>query len=129
MDKSPQALIPLIVQAIYDKKGINTMVIDVRNVSTITDYIIIAEGNVDRHVVAMAKSIDDAVLKAQKEHPAYSEGLENGDWVVLDYIEVMVHLFIPSFREKYQLEMLYSQGKIMDVAVQESSFSAQVRAE
>ncbi len=129
MDKNPHALVPLIVQAIYDKKGINPIVIDVRNVSTITDYIIIAEGNVDRHVVAMAKSIDDAVLKAVKEHPAYSEGMQNGDWIVLDYIEVMVHLFIPSFREKYQLEMLYSQGKIMDVAVQEDSSIAQTRVD
>jgi ribosome-associated protein len=129
MDKGPHALIPLIVQAIYDKKGINPIVIDVRNVSTITDYIIIAEGNVDRHVVAMAKSIDESVLKAVKEHPAYSEGLQNGDWVVLDYIEVMVHLFIPTFRERYQLEMLYAQGKIMDVPIQESSTVAQIRAD
>lgn len=129
MDKSPHELVPLIVQAIYDKKGINTIVIDVRNVSTITNYIIIAEGNVDRHVVAMAKAIDDVVLQAVKEHPAYSEGLQNGDWVVLDYIEVMVHLFIPSFRERYQLEMLYAQGKIMDIAVQEGSSVAQARVD
>ncbi|MBM3191710.1 MAG: ribosome silencing factor, partial [Chlamydiae bacterium] len=78
MDKDPQALIGVITQAIYDKKGINTIVIDVRNVSTITDYIIIAEGNVDRHVIAMAKAIDEAVLMAAKEHPSYSEGLQNG---------------------------------------------------
>lgn len=118
MDKDPQALVTRIAQAIYDKKGIQVIAIDVRGISTITDYVVIAEGNVDRHVVAIAKHVEKELFEAGEGHPAYMEGLQNGDWVVLDYIHVMVHLFVPGLREKYQLERLWSQGKVMDLAIE-----------
>lgn len=121
MNKDPEALVVRIAQAISDKKGINLIAIDVRGISTITDYIIIAEGNVDRHVTAIAKNIEKELFQAGEGHPAYVDGLQNGDWVVLDYIHVMVHLFIPGLREKYQLERLWSQGKIMDLDLKEST--------
>jgi ribosome-associated protein len=105
-----------IAQIIYDKKGINTLVLDVSGVSTITDYAVIAEGNVDRHVIAIGQAIQQAMAE-RGERPAYVEGMQTGDWVVLDYIEVMVHLFMPGFREKYQLEKLWKEGKIVDVKV------------
>lgn len=115
MDKDPEGIVFLIAQAIYDKKGMNTIAIDVRGISTITDFIVIAEGNVDRHVIAIAKNIEKELLEAKEGHPAYVEGMQNGDWVVLDYINVMVHLFVPGLREKYQLERLWSQGKILEL--------------
>jgi len=121
MNKDPGSLVVRIAQAISDKKGINLIAIDVTGVSTITDYIIIAEGNVDRHVIAIAKNIEKELFQAGEGHPAYVDGLQNGDWVVLDYIHVMVHLFIPGLREKYQLERLWSQGKIMDLNLKEST--------
>lgn len=115
MDKNPEALVGRIAQAIYDKKGMQIIAIDVRGISSITDFVIIAEGNVDRHVVAIARSIEQEMFEQGFGHPSYIEGLENGDWVVLDYIHVMVHLFIPGLREKYQLERLWSQGKLMEL--------------
>lgn len=121
MDKDPEALVSRIAQAIYDKKGINLIAIDVKGVSTITDYIVIAEGNVDRHVVAIAKNIEKELFQAGDGHPSYVDGLQNGDWVVLDYIHVMVHIFVPGLREKYQLERLWSQGKIMELNIKMSS--------
>ena len=117
MDKKPEALVSQIAQAIYDKKGMNTIAIDVRGISTITDFIIIAEGNVDRHVTAIANHIQKELFQAGEGHPAYVEGLQNGDWVVLDYIYVMVHLFVPGLREKYQLERLWSQGKVVELDI------------
>ena len=117
MDKDPEALVSLIAQAIYDKKGINIIALDVRGISTITDFIIIAEGNVDRHVIAIANHIQKELFTAKEGHPCYSEGLQNGDWVVLDYIHAMVHLFVPGLREKYQLERLWSQGKVMELNI------------
>jgi len=116
--KDSQALVMRIAQAIYDKKGLNIIALDVREVSTITDYVVIAEGNVDRHVIAIAKHVEKELFDAGEGHPAYMEGLQNGDWVVLDYIHVMVHLFVPGLREKYQLERLWSQGKVLDLALE-----------
>lgn len=115
MDKSPEALVGRIAQAIYDKKGMQIIAIDVRGISSITDFVVIAEGNVDRHVVAIARALEQDLFEQGYGHPAYIEGLENGDWVVLDYIHVMVHLFIPGLREKYQLERLWSQGKLIEL--------------
>lgn len=103
-----------IAQAIYDKKGFNILVLDVRNVSTMTDYFIIAEGNVDRHVQALSHTIVDELAK-HKRHPLHAEGQQEGDWVVLDYGEIVIHLFIPELREKYALEELWHEGRVVDV--------------
>jgi len=107
-------LLNLIAQAIYDKKGINILALDVTGLSSITDCIVIAEGNVDRHTVAIARAIMDAV----DEKPLRVEGLQSGDWIVLDYVEVMVHLFMPGLREKYALEKLWKESQIIDLEIE-----------
>ena len=106
----------LIAQTIYDKKGVNSLALDVRGISTLTDYVIIAEGNVDRHVMGIANGILDA-LEERGIHPHHVEGLKEGEWVVLDFMDVMVHLFSPGFRDKYQLEELWKEGKILDLDI------------
>jgi ribosome-associated protein len=116
MKNDPLDMIDLIGQAIFDKKGINILALDVREISTITDFVIIAEGNVDRHVIALGKAVIEA-LEQIGEKPAHLEGLQSGDWVVLDYMEVMVHLFMPGLRDKYRLEDLWKEGKIIDLSI------------
>ena len=106
----------LIAQTIYDKKGINSLALDVRGISTLTDYVVIAEGNVDRHVMGIANGILDA-LEERGIQPHHVEGLQDGEWVVLDFMNVMVHLFSPGFRDKYQLEELWKEGKILDLEI------------
>lgn len=123
MDKSPLELVTRIAQAIYDKKGMQIIALDVTGISSITDYIIIAEGNVDRHVTAIAKHIEKELFEAGFGHASYVEGLQNGDWVVLDYIHAMVHLFVPGLREKYQLERLWSQGKLIELSLKNDPVS------
>ena len=108
--------IQLIAQAIYDKKGLNILALDVRGVSTITDFILIAEGNVDRHVQALAQGVMD-LMEEKKEKLYHVEGMQTGDWVVLDYLEVMVHLFMPGLRDKYCLEELWKEGKVVDLNI------------
>ncbi len=95
-------LLNLIGQTIYDKKGVNTLALDVQSISSLTDFVIIAEGSVDRHVIG----IGSAILKTLEEkgvEASHVEGLRDGEWVVLDFLNVMVHLFMPGIREKYQL--------------------------
>jgi len=116
MNSSQENFLNVIAQAIYDKKGMNILALDVRGISTMTDYFIIAEGTVDRHVRALAGVIEDE-LHACKMRPMYVEGLQEGDWVVLDYGHVVIHLFTPELREKYSLEQLWQQGKIIDLEI------------
>jgi len=105
-----------IAQAIYDKKGFNILALDVKGISSITDYIIIAEGSVERHVKAIADEIIDR-LKKIGERPLYIEGLQEADWIVIDYLNIMVHLFKPDLREKYNLEKLYNNSKIINLDI------------
>lgn len=103
-------------QAIFDKKGSNILVLDVKGISNLTDYVIIAEGNVDRHVIALARSVMDA-LREEGQKPFLVEGMETGDWVVIDYVDFMVHLFMPGLRDKYRLEELFREAKIVDIQI------------
>lgn len=109
-------LLNLIAQAIYDKKGMNILALDVRGISSMTDYYIIAEGSVDRHVRAISLSVTDA-LKQVGHSPFHVEGQRDGDWVVVDYGDIVIHLFVPDIREKYALEELWSEAKIVDLEI------------
>lgn len=106
-----------IAQVIYDKKGFNILVLDVRDICTMTDFFVIAEGTVDRHVRALSHAIIDEFSQRGKE-PIHVEGQQEGDWVVLDYADFVIHLFIPELREKYALEELWSEGQIVDVKIE-----------
>lgn len=105
-----------LAQVIYDKKGSTIIAIDVRAVSSLTEYFIIAEGNVERHITAIAQSI----ISHQKEKGKtlyHLEGLNNSDWIVLDYGYIIIHLFHPDLREKYALESLWKEGKLVDLKI------------
>jgi ribosome-associated protein len=116
MSNSLNKLLNEMAQAIFDKKGVNILVLDVRGVCTMTDYFIIAEGNVDRHVKALGGAIMD-LLSSKGRKPLHVEGEQTSDWMVLDYGEFVIHLFIPELREKYALEELWHDGKIIDVEI------------
>ena len=110
----------LICQTIYDKKGFNILVLDVRGICSFTDYFIIAEGNVEKHVQTLSKNIQD-VMKDAGRSPLHQEGQRLGDWLVLDFSEVVIHLFIPDMREKYELEQLWRNASIVDVPIRVGS--------
>ena len=116
MKKDPLFILNYIAQIVFDKKGINLLALDIKKVSTLADYVLIAEGNVDRHVIAIAQNIIEAMGKIG-EKPSHVEGMQMGDWVVLDFWQVMVHLFMPGMRDKYQLEQLWKEGEIVDLNI------------
>lgn len=112
----PLPLLDLIAQTLFDKKGSNILALDVRGISTMTDYLVIAEGNADRHVKALA----DALLSALEPlcgHPLRREGLHFADWAILDYGDIIIHLFVPELREYYALERLWRDGKIVKLHI------------
>jgi ribosome-associated protein len=112
----PLKLLDVISQTIFDKKGMNIIALDVRGISTMTDYYLIAEGSVERHVKAIHHAILDAMQ--QHGHPVlHVEGVRESDWIVVDFGEIVIHLFIPDLREKYALENLWKEGKLVDVKI------------
>ncbi|HAB98742.1 MAG TPA: ribosome silencing factor [Parachlamydiales bacterium] len=120
MGKNPLETLREIAQLIYDKKGINILALDVTGLSTITDYLLIAEGHVDRHVSSIGKTIVEE-MKKKGEIPLHVEGLQTGDWVVIDFSGIMVHLFMPGYREKFSLEKLWKESKLVDLPINTSS--------
>ena len=120
MNRTSFELLNKVAQVIYDRKGFNILALDVRGLSSITDFLLIAEGNVDRHVSSIGRAIVDE-LEQRGEDPAFVEGLETGDWAVLDYGEIMVHIFSPGLRERYSLERLWSESKIFDLTINVSN--------
>jgi len=95
-----------VVQAIEDKKGIAPLVINVQGRSAVTDRFVLASGRNSRQLKAMSK----AVAEAAHLHgmPAHIEGLEAGEWLLIDLGDVIVHLFLPEVRETFQLERLWT---------------------
>lgn len=105
-------------QIISDKKGVNIVGLDVSEVSSMTDHILIAEGMIDRHAVAIAKAIQEEMKRAGNA-PTRVEGMDGGDWVVLDFVDFIVHIFTPQMRELFQLEKLFSNAKMINLNLQE----------
>jgi ribosome-associated protein len=92
MTKNVLDILNTLAQALYDKKGFNILTLDVRGCSTMTDYYIIAEGNVDRHVRALSQAIR-AALSSIGLHPYHVDGEKTGDWIVLDCGDIVIHIF------------------------------------
>lgn len=105
-----------IAEAISDKKGFNIIALDVTGISPMCDYLVIAEGNVDRHTRALMSAVSDKA-KGNSSEVYHTEGEDTGDWIVMDLGNVMVHLFVPELREKYALEELWHEGKIVNLGL------------
>ena len=119
MKKSTKQTLNVIAQTIYDKKGFNILALDVKGLSNLTDYYIIAEGNIDRHVKALSSALQKT-LSEMGEKAWHVEGEVQGDWIVIDIGDVIIHLFDPDTREKYSLEELWKEAKIVDLEIKVS---------
>lgn len=114
--KIVKKILNAVAQTIFDKKGVNIIALDVKGLSSLTDYLIIAEGNIDRHVKAIGSAVVQT-LSEMKNPPWHIEGDKIGDWVVIDSGDVIVHLLTPDLREKYGLEFLWKEAKIVDLTI------------
>jgi len=101
-----------------DKKGFDLKLFDVRELSSLTDYLLILSGRSDRQVQAIAENIRTEFKHQHELLPLAIEGMDQGRWVLLDYGEVMIHVFQPDVREFYDLEGLWSEAP--EVAVEQA---------
>ena len=99
-----------------DKKAEGLLVLDVREVSTVTDYFVIATGNSEPHVRAIWTDIAGRLQKDHAVPSAKPEGRRN-QWVVLDYYDVIVHVMLQSVRDEYDLEGLWNDADVVEPAV------------
>lgn len=117
---SSDELITLILQGIEEVKGIDINLLDLREIeNTVCDYFIICNGTSNTHVNAIVNSIQKTVSRGIKDKPWHVEGSENAQWVLMDYVDVVVHVFQKQIREFYDIEGLWGDAKI---TVVESSF-------
>lgn len=101
-------------KAAYDIQAEDIQVIDLRGISTITDFLVICSGSSMPHLKAIMRDIEKDVAEHRKESPHYSEGKADSRWVVLDYIDVMVHVMHEEMRGLYNLEDLWGDGKAVE---------------
>ena len=97
------------VTALHDHKARDVVVLDLRDVSDATDYFVIASGTSDTHVRALAEQVLEQMRGAGRS-PHHIEGINAGRWVLLDFVNVVVHLFHPTVRDFYQLERLWADA-------------------
>ncbi len=105
-------LVSLINEALLEKKADDIHVLDVQELTTLTDYFIICHGGSDTQVKALANNVSEKVKEQTGEHVWRKEGLESRKWVVLDYVDVVVHIFNEETRNFYGLETMWNDAKI-----------------
>lgn len=113
---TPVQLKDAIVSSIADKKGKNIVCLNMEKLpNSICDFFIICEGTSSVQVHAIARAVEEGVHKLTGEHAYHSEGYENAEWILQDYIDVVVHIFQPQVRIFYNLEELWGDAEPEEV--------------
>ena len=105
-------LISIISDCLDEMKAQDTVVLDIRNKSSIADYMVVASGTSSRHVSSIADKIQ-RTLKSNSYKNIQVEGLQNCDWVLIDALDVIVNIFKPEVREFYMIEKIWSENLIV----------------
>jgi ribosome-associated protein len=101
------------IHGIQEKKGNDIVRLDLRNIhSSVADYFIVSHADSTTQVKAIANSVEEEIFKALKIEPRRKEGLQHGEWILLDYIDVIVHIFKTDKREFYGIEELWGDAEM-----------------
>lgn len=113
---SASTVIRYAIKGIEEKKGNDIVCINLKKIPNhVCDYFVICEGSSRTQVQAIAESVEEFVEKNTGARPWHIEGLENGEWVLLDYVDVVVHIFQPEIRLFYNLESMWADAEIVSV--------------
>ena len=109
-------LISKIISGVEGVKGIDTSLLDLRDIeNTVCSYFIVCSGSSNTHVNAIVSSVQKTVSKELREKPFHTEGLENSEWVLIDYVNIVVHVFQKHIREYYNIEELWGDAKTTQI--------------
>ncbi|WP_436515283.1 ribosome silencing factor [Ekhidna sp. To15] len=115
-DINSEVLSEWVVEGMLDKKAIDVVIMDLRQVKhAIADYFIICSGNSDTQIDAISDSIEEQIHKRSKQNPWKREGRQNKEWILLDYVDVVAHVFNKEKRTFYGIEELWGDAKITRV--------------
>ena len=106
-----QPLLSQILNLAIDKKAGRIVIFDVRGLSSLTDFFMVCHGNSE----AQVKAIVDNIRKGTENKPRHLEGYENQNWILLDYFDVVVHVFKKDERDYYELERLWADAPIKEI--------------
>jgi len=114
--EAPDMLADIVVHGMQERKGIDIVKLNLQKLpNTITDYFIICHGTSRAQVEALAESVEAEVKKAAGINPWHKEGYDNAEWILLDYFDVVVHIFIEESRNYYKLEKLWADAERTNV--------------
>jgi ribosome-associated protein len=106
-------LAELVVKGMQEKKASDIVVLNLKSLkNAVSDYFVIASASSDTQLDAIATSVEEEIFKATRQNPWQSEGRTNREWVLLDYVDVVVHVFLKDKREFYALEELWGDANI-----------------
>jgi len=112
-----EALSKLIVQGMQEKKASDIVILDLSDVKhAVADFFVLCSANSDTQADALADSIEETVYKDGKENPWQKEGKNNKEWILIDFVSVVAHIFKKEKRQHYSLENLWGDAKIIEIS-------------
>lgn len=111
--KQTSSLLDAIVDGMQERKARNIVILNLSEIENrVTDYFVICDADSNTHVNSIADSVEDTVMKHTGEKPYHSEGRQNGEWILIDYINIVAHVFLRDAREHYNVEGLWGDAQI-----------------
>ena len=111
--KPSSKLINSIIKGLEEKKGFDIKTMDLTNITNaVTSVFVICTGSSTTQVMGLADSVLEEAFKGAKERPWHTEGFDNKEWILLDFVDVVVHIFLPDTREFYGIEELWADAKV-----------------
>lgn len=114
IDAKPESkkLVELIVEGLRKRKAQNIVILDVSELTTLTDYFVVCSGNSDTQIKAIADSVEEELLEEAGEKAWKKEGLQARSWIILDFINTVVHVMSKEKREFYNIEHMWNDAKV-----------------
>ena len=109
-------LMEIIIKGMQEKKGKNIVSLNMKNIEhAVSDYFIICHGTSNTQVQAIAESVENEILATIGLKPWHREGVQNAEWILLDYVDVVVHIFQENFRNFYLIERLWADAEVKQI--------------
>jgi ribosome-associated protein len=113
---TPEELAGAVVRLAEDRKALDIVQLDLRGIIAYTDYFVICSGRSERQTKAIHDAIHEGMKSAYRRLPRRVEGVTGARWILMDYLDVVVHVFTPETREYYRLEQLWGEAPVLRVA-------------